>query len=87
MLTPNQIRAARALLGWSARELSVRAGVHVATVQRMERGQGHVRGNVESLRKVERALEAAGIEFLAGSAGLGVRLKRPAEAGTGAKEP
>ena len=75
MLTSRQIRAARGLLHWSARELAERAGVHLATVQRMERCEGPVRGLVTTLRKVQGALEADGIEFLGNNTGRGVRLK------------
>ena len=63
MLTSGQIRAARAFLGWSAKELAERAGVHMTTVQRIERRQGPLRAKADSLHKIEEALEAAGIEF------------------------
>ena len=63
MLTSEQIRAGRAFLGWSAKELAERAGVHMTTVQRIERRQGPLRAKVDSLHKIEEALEAAGIEF------------------------
>ncbi len=76
MLISNQIRAARGLLRWSARVLAEQAGVHLSTVQRMERSQGPVGGNVESVRRVQTALEGAGVEFLAEDDSLGVRLTR-----------
>ncbi len=60
MLTSDQIRVARALLRWSARELAEKSGVHITTVQRMERGDGPVGGMVQTLAKVQRALEGAG---------------------------
>ncbi len=63
MLTSDQIRVARALLRWSARQLAENAGVHVTTVQRMECGYGPVAGTVQTLAKVQRALEDAGVEF------------------------
>ena len=77
-LTADQLRAARALIRWSARRLAERAGVHVATVQRMERSQGPIRGNVSSLLKVKGALESAGVEFLADGESRGVRLRNDA---------
>ena len=77
MLTSEQIRAARGLLRWSGRELAQRAGVHIATVQRMERREDPVHGTVESLRKVQQALEAAGVEILTENGGPGVRLREP----------
>ncbi len=76
MLTSDQIRAARALLRWSARELARRSGVHITTVQRMERGDGPVGGTVQTLAKVQRALEDAGVEFTAQNGGPGVRLNK-----------
>ena len=75
MLTSDQIRAVRALLRWSGRELAEKAGVHPTTVQRMERGDGPVGGTVQTLAKVERALEQAGVAFTTQN-GPGVRLKK-----------
>ncbi len=74
MLTSDQFRAARALLHWSARELAQRSGVHITTVQRMERGDGPVSGTVQTLAKVERALEDACVEFTSQNGDPGVRL-------------
>ncbi len=76
MLISNQIRAARGLLRWSARVLAEQAGVHLSTVQRMERSHGPVGGNVESVRRVQAALERAGVVFLAEDDSPGVRLTR-----------
>ena len=80
MLISHQIRAARGLLRWSARILAEQAGVHLSTVQRMERSAGPVGGNVESVRRVQAALEGAGVEFLADDDSPGVRLTRLAGA-------
>lgn len=83
MLTPAQLRAARALLGLDQRTLADRAGVSLPTVQRMEAaGDGYVRGMVESLTKVVEALEREGIELIKEGAaspggGRGVRLRDP----------
>ncbi len=76
MLTAQQIRAARGLLRWSARELAERAGVHLTTVQRMERSEDTLRSTARTVAKVERALEAEGDDFLPDNGGLGVRLKK-----------
>ncbi len=76
MLTSDQIRVARALLRWSARELAQRSGVHITTVQRMEGDDGPVGGMVQTLAKVQRALEGAGVEFTAQDGGWGVRLNK-----------
>ncbi len=75
-MTSQQIRAARGLLRWSARELAERAGVHLATVQRMERSEGTIRATARTVAKVERALEAEGVDFLPDNGGAGVRLKK-----------
>ena len=75
MLVSEQIRAARALLGWSARELAGRAGLHITTVQRMENGHGPVTGNIRSIRRIQEALEAAGTEFIEDVREPGVRLR------------
>ena len=84
MLTPAQLRAARALLGIDQRTLADLAGVSLPTVQRMEAaGEGYVRGVVESLTKVVEALEREGIELIrentvSAAGGRGVRLRDPA---------
>ncbi len=76
MLTPEHIRAARALLHWSARELAERSGVHITTIQRMERSNGPLKGSTESLRKIESAFRIARVEFLQDDDRPGVRLNR-----------
>lgn len=80
MITSQQMRAARAMLGIDQRGLAELAAVSLPTIQRMEASEGQVRGVVATLMKVIAALEAAGIELLgenATSAGLGrgVRLR------------
>lgn len=84
MLTPAQLRAARALLGIDQRTLAARAGVSLPTIQRMEASDGYVRGVVESLTKVVAALERDGVELIgedsvSASGGRGVRLRDPAK--------
>ena len=84
MITTNQIRAARALLGMDQRQLAEAAGLSLPTIQRMESGGGLVRGNVDSLVKVVDALERAGVELIAEGAvssegGRGARLKQTGE--------
>lgn len=80
MITPQQMKAARALLGMSQVRLAQAAGVSLPTIQRMEASTGNVRGNVDSLVKVIEALGAAGVELIGDGAaspggGRGVRLK------------
>ncbi len=76
MLIAQQIRAARGLLGWSARELAESAGVNISTIQRIERADGPIRGNVETLRRITDAIEGAGVEFIE-DGHPGVRLGKP----------
>jgi transcriptional regulator with XRE-family HTH domain len=68
-----QIRAARGLLGWTARDLARRAIVSVATVNLIEEATGLPSTTKTQLEAVQAALEAAGIEFLEGDA-PGLRL-------------
>lgn len=84
MITAQQIRAARALLGIDQKQLAEMAGVSLPTIQRMEASPGQVRGTVDTLVKVVGALEGAGIEIIgehAPSAGIGrgVRLRETIE--------
>ncbi len=58
------MRAARALLRWSAADLSERSSVGTATIQRMEVMDGVPAGNVKTLVAIQQALEGAGIEFI-----------------------
>jgi transcriptional regulator with XRE-family HTH domain len=74
MATVAQIKAARALLGWSQGELATRAGLSLPTVARFET-QSETRVSDEARAKMEAALEAAGIEFTNGRK-QGVRLNK-----------
>ena len=79
MIYPEQMRAARALLGINQSKLAAIAGVGVATVKRIEVGSGKIRGAAQTNWKIQTALEKAGVSFIdAGDdAGPGVRLKTP----------
>jgi transcriptional regulator with XRE-family HTH domain len=71
-----QIRAARALLGWSQTQLARRAGLGLATLQRIERDEGIEKGKFSTVIKIQKALEQAGIHFTEDDTGeIGVRLK------------
>jgi len=72
MITPRQVRAARALLGWSQQDLADKAIISLNAVTRLERGQ--VDPRVSTLEALERVLTRAGIEFLLDSSGEGVKL-------------
>ena len=75
MLTGPQIRAARAALQWSAAETAERAGVERKTIERLEQSEGIPRSRSQTLLELQKAFEAAGVEFI-GTAedGPGVRV-------------
>jgi predicted transcriptional regulator len=76
MITARQIRAARALLGWSQQQLADKAIVSLNALARLEKGV--VDSRVSTLLAIQKALMKAGIEFLeADQKGEGVRLKSP----------
>jgi DNA-binding transcriptional regulator YiaG len=59
-----QIRAARALLNWSVRELSHQCRVSQSAISRSERVNGTPPMQVRNLDMLRRVLEEHGIEFL-----------------------
>jgi predicted transcriptional regulator len=76
MITPRQIRAARALLGWSQQHLADKAIVSLNAVTRLEKGK--VDSRVSTMAAIEKTFIKAGIEFLpVGEKGEGVRLRNP----------
>jgi transcriptional regulator with XRE-family HTH domain len=79
MIYPVQIRAARVLLGMSQQDLAKRSAVGLATLKRVEAAGSELTGTAQTLARIQRALEAAGIIFIDqdGSNGPGVRLKKP----------
>jgi len=70
---PAQLRAARALAGWSREHLAEAAGTTERTIARIEAGETAPRGS--TVMAIRAALEAAGIEFTNGDA-PGVRLRK-----------
>lgn len=76
MINAAQIRAARALLDISQLRLSEMSEVSESTIKRLE-GASQIRGSAESIWKVQRVLEEAGVEFIAAdrNSGPGVRLR------------
>jgi len=74
----SQLRAARALLGWTQERLAEASGVSIPTIKRLEPGEGLVQTRVDTLDKLQRALEAAGVEFTNGGE-PGVKLRRKVE--------
>src|SRR5215831_12316048 len=76
-LTSAQIRAARALLRWSAEDLARASALGVTTIRRAELAEGETSMTTVNDAAVRRTLEAAGIEFIDGNGGgPGVRLRK-----------
>ena len=63
MLSASQIRAARALLGWSGTDLASISGVGITTIRRYELQEGIPTGSTNVLATLKVAFEAAGIIF------------------------
>lgn len=81
MLHSAQIRAARALLRWSAEDLAEHCALGVTTIRRAELTDGNTSMTVSNDLAVRRALEAAGVEFIdENGGGAGVRLRKPGKA-------
>lgn len=78
MLTPEQCRAARALLNWTQQELATATSISAVSIRAFEKG-GDMRDSNRKLLRL--SLEAAGVIFLDDGAeavgGPGVRLRRP----------
>ena len=77
LITPEQIRAARALLRLEQDELARRAHVSVVTVRRLEAPDGLTKVAPGTFEEVQRALEAAGAEFI--DRGVRRRKRTPGE--------
>jgi transcriptional regulator with XRE-family HTH domain len=83
MITIQQIRAARGLLGWSQSELAKRAGLSLPTIKRVESETG-LRVSDEARARIQRALEGGGAQFLSeNGGGPGVRLRKSHQRGKG----
>jgi transcriptional regulator with XRE-family HTH domain len=76
MIVSSQIRAARALLRWSAENLAKNSGVGVATIRRLELTEGVPSSNAQTLDLIKKTFESVGVEFLGNPGdGEGVRFK------------
>jgi hypothetical protein len=77
-LSSAQIRAARALVRWSAEDLARESALGVNTIRRAEVAEDAIALTAANDLAIRRALEAAGIEFIdENGGGAGVRLKKP----------
>jgi transcriptional regulator with XRE-family HTH domain len=74
MITPLQVKMARAALGWGVRDLAKKADLTANTISKFENGSDVMVG---TLTKMQNALEEAGVIFLPAdeAGGPGVRLR------------
>ena len=71
-----QLKAARALTGLSQAEVAEAAGISIPTLKRAEAG-GPIKVAEETIAAIAKALERAGVEFIAeNGGGAGVRLAK-----------
>jgi DNA-binding Xre family transcriptional regulator len=76
LITTSQIRAARALIKWTANDLATNSGVGISTIKRLEVMTGVPAINVSTMVAIQSALENAGVEFIGSPDDKpGVRLK------------
>jgi ribosome-binding protein aMBF1 (putative translation factor) len=75
MITPAQLRAARAIVGWSREKLAEKSGVGMPTIRDFE--LNNTDSKQGTVNKWRRALEIAGVEFIEEDdiKGPGVRLR------------
>ena len=76
-ISAGQMKAARALSGFSGEKLAEVSGVSLVAIRRAEGGRGlsgMMRANADAIR---RALEEAGVEFIPeNGGGAGVRMRK-----------
>jgi hypothetical protein len=73
-----QVRAARALIRWTALDLARASKIGVATIRRAEVVEGEVPVTLANEAAIRRAFEAAGIDFIDDNGGgEGVRFRKP----------
>jgi DNA-binding XRE family transcriptional regulator len=78
-LSARQIRAARALLGWSRRQLAIASGVSEGTIKAIEHGAVDTR--LVTMDKLGRVFAAQSIAFVADDPWTGVVINLPADDG------
>lgn len=61
MITPKQIKAARALAGWTQAVLATQAGLAEVSIRKIEAGDTDPRAS--TLQKIETSFERVGIVF------------------------
>lgn len=76
MITSGQIRAARALLKWTGKDLAGASGVAFSTLMRLETGEGVPGAQAKTLDAIQKAFEEVGVEFIGTpERGTGVRFR------------
>lgn len=65
MIDAQQLRAARALLDWKTTDLAGKSGLTVNAINKIERGSVH--GRRDTMEKIQKVFEDAGVEFLPNS--------------------
>ena len=74
MITSGQIRAARALVKWTGKELAEASGVAFSTLMRLETGEGIPSAQAKTLDAIEKAFERVGVQFIGSpEGGAGVK--------------
>lgn len=64
MITSDQIRMARAGLGWTIEELSKKSSVSSRTIKRIENAGDFMSAHMSTILKIQHCFETAGIEFI-----------------------
>ena len=70
----DELKEARHLLKWTQLDLSLNSGVGLNTISYAELKKKPL--SPRTLHKLQTALEAAGVEFIAENGGAGVRLRK-----------
>jgi predicted transcriptional regulator len=77
-----QLKAARALVGWSQEALAASSGVSLPTIKRLEATMGAIGGRSSTVTKLIAALSREGIIFIEENGeGPGVRLRKQPDNG------
>lgn len=74
LIITQQIKAARSLIGWEQYQLACNAGVAISTIRRLEGLGGPICAHFDTVEKIRKAFEGAGIEFMS-EPGPGVWLR------------
>ena len=77
MVSVRQVKAARAMLGWSQEDLAQKSSVSYPTIARLESEDAELGGRADTVAKIVTTLEKAGVIFVEENGeGPGVRLRK-----------